>query len=160
KLVSFVTGEAELDRALDGIAAYDFIALVQEFLDRPEFRLFLVDGEIAFAYRKERPAVTGDGTASIRELCARGGHDHESPYLRPELAVTGLAVDDALPCGTTISVGMVSNISAGGRFSDFIEPSDRLRRWCRALSRTVSLRVTGLDVFSESALADPADIVV
>ncbi len=54
----------------------------------------------------------------------------------------------------------MSNISAGGQFTGFIEPSEPLRVWARGIARTIGLRVTGIDAFSHSALRDPADIIV
>ncbi len=61
KPVTLIGSEAELSAALDAIAREDDLALIQRFVDAPEFRLFLVDGEIAFLYRKSRSAIVGDG---------------------------------------------------------------------------------------------------
>lgn len=155
KLVTFVSGEADLRAALDAIAAEDEIALVQGFVDEPEFRLFLLDGEIVFAYAKARAEIVGDGKTPIAALT-----DARSAFLARQLASHGLTLESTLGPGRTLAVDFVSNISANGRFAGFIEPSEALRDWATRLAKTVSLRVTGIDVFSRSRLVDPADIII
>jgi len=168
--VLFVTSEIDLRHALDVITGEDEIALVQSFVDEPEFRLFLVDGEIMFIYRKTRASITGDGLANVRELCAalaagaRKPIDLKvllgSPFLAWRLRSRGMTLESILPKGETLQVDAVSNISAGGRFTGFIAPNDALRAWARGIARTIGLRVTGIDAFSRSELSDPADIIV
>ena len=168
--VSFVTSETDLRHALDMITGEDEIALVQSFVDEPEFRLFLVDGEIMFIYRKTRASITGDGLANVRELTtalaagARKPIDLKtllaSPFLAWRLRDRELTPESILPKGDTLQVDAVSNISAGGQFTGFIEPSEPLRIWARGIARTIGLRVTGIDAFSRSELRDPSDIVV
>jgi glutathione synthase/RimK-type ligase-like ATP-grasp enzyme len=168
RLVTFVQNEAELIVALEEIAPIDDLALVQSFVDAPEFRLFLVDGEIAFAYRKTRSEIVGDGESTVRELCKQLVSERPeqlaglatSSYLRSQLRAHGLTQDSVLSKNVRLAVDFVSNISASGRFDGFLEPSDALREWARRLAKTASLRVTGVDIFSESRLAETRDIVV
>lgn len=168
RLVTFVRSEAELGAALDAIAVIDDLALVQTFIDAPEFRLFLVDGEIAFAYRKSRSEIVGDGETKIRDLYGRLaaerpeqlGELEDSSYFRSQLQARGLTAESVLSKDARLPVDFVSNISASGRFGGFLEPSDALRAWARRLAQTVSLRVTGIDIFSPSNLAVLGDIVV
>ncbi len=168
KLVTFVGSEAELSSALDAIAQEDELALVQRFIDAPEFRLFLVDGEIAFAYRKTRSAIIGDGKRSIRKLCQALAATRpeafaglaDSSYLRAQLAARRLGWDDVLPAGESLTVDFVSNISAGGQFSGFLAPGEPLRDFGRRIARTVSLRVTGIDIFSYDVPGATDDVVV
>lgn len=168
RLVTFVRSEAELSAALCAIAIIDDLALVQAFVDAPEFRLFMVDGEIAFAYRKTRSEIVGDGETSIRDLCRRLATERpeqlgaleDSSYFRSQLQAQGLTPASVLSRNVRLAVDFVSNISASGRFDGFLEPSDMLRAWARRLAETVSLRVTGIDIFSPSNLAVLDDIVV
>ena len=168
KLVTFVGSEAELGAALDAIAPEDELALVQRLVDAPEFRLFLIDGEIAFAYRKSRSAILGDGKSSVRMLCERltaarpeafAGLER-SPYLRAQFAASALGWNSVLPAGASLTIDFVSNISAGGTFAGFVEPSNALRAWARRIAGAVSLRVTGIDIFSHGAPDRTDDIVV
>jgi len=163
KLVTFVRSRAELTMALEEIAEIDDVALIQTFIDEPEFRLFLVDGEIAFAYRKARTTIVGDGEQTITSLCRTAAplfDIRRSSFLQAVLRARALDDNSVLPRGEELAIDFVSNISASGRFAGFIEPSSDVREWARRLARTASLRVTGIDVFSRSALADPEDFVV
>ena len=168
KLVRYIRSHEAFNEALDAISTEDNIALVQEFIDLPEFRLFLVDGEIAFAYRKSRPTIEGDGVSTVRTLCetaTRTHHDPEwnplvSPFLHEALRARGLSLESVLGLREHLEIDFISNISASGRFGGFIKPSPQLRDWARSLARTVSLRVTGLDLFSRSELGDVSDIVI
>ena len=168
KLVTFVQNEGELLAALDAIAVEDDLALVQSFVDQPEFRLFLIDGEVAFAYRKVRTTIEGDGASTVADLCEKiaaagpeafGGLARSS-YLRAQLAARRLGFASVLPKGDRVAVDFVSNISAGGRFGGFFEPTVAMRDWARRIARTISLRVTGVDIFSASDLTDTRDIIV
>lgn len=161
KLVTMVRSSAALDAALDSISEVDGIALVQAFIDEPEFRLFLIDGEIAFAYRKSRPAIEGDGKTSIGALSeALIQSDAKCEYLQMQLERSGLSRDSVLEKGRSLQIDFVANIAAGGRFAGFVEANAALRAWAARVARTVGLRVTGLDVFSKSQLEDPTDITV
>ena len=165
RFVSYVTSEHDLNVNLDVIASTDNIALVQSFIDAPEYRLFLIDGEVAFAYRKSRPALRGDGRSTIRTLLAKTpaqslGAPTVSNYLSEQLARRTLSLDSVLPADSELTVDFVANLSAGGRFAGFIEPPPDVRAWAHALASTVSLRVTGVDLFSPSHLKDVDDIVV
>jgi glutathione synthase/RimK-type ligase-like ATP-grasp enzyme len=163
-----VCNEGELNSAFDDIAPEDDIALIQSFIDSPEYRLFLIDGEIAFAYGKSRAALRGDGQTTVRALCARILQG-ESPrasglltssYFNTQLAARGLIADSILLKGFEIPVDFVANISAGGTFHGLLEPQPDLKSWARRLSASISLRVTGIDVFSPSRLENVDDIVV
>jgi cyanophycin synthetase len=160
KLVTFVHNETDLEAAFNAIALEDEIALVQRFIDQPEFRLFLIDGEIVFAYAKSRAEITGDGKTTIADLCAAAKADSASTFVKAQLATRGLTPESRLEAGKTLAVDFVSNISANGRLAGFVEPTASLRSWARRIARTVSLRVTGIDVFSRSRLGEPEDIVV
>jgi glutathione synthase/RimK-type ligase-like ATP-grasp enzyme len=163
KLVTFVRTRAELVMALEAIAESDDVALIQSFIDEPEFRLFLVDGEIVFAYRKARATIIGDGRRTISALCRSASplfDVRRSSFLQAALQVRGFSEDAVLPDGEALAIDFISNISASGRFAGFTEPSPPVREWARRLARTVSLRVTGIDVFSRSELADPSDFFV
>ena len=168
KLVHYVPSRCALESALNAISHRDNIALVQSFIDLPEFRLFVVDGEIVFAYRKTRPTIQGDGVSSVRALCEAARPAPSDPdwnplgseFLHSILSVRGLTFDSVLARGDTLPTDFICNISANGRFAGFVEPTATLREWTKRLAMTISLRVTGLDVFSASQLAEPADIVV
>ena len=134
KLVTFVRSQEELAAALDAIAAIDDVALIQSFIDQPEFRLFLVDGEIAFAYRKARTTIEGDGKRTIAELCKATSPAFDvkhAGFLKAEMQLRGLNENTVLPSGSTLAIDFISNISASGRFAGFLEPAQSVRDWAR-----------------------------
>jgi glutathione synthase/RimK-type ligase-like ATP-grasp enzyme len=168
KLVTFIRDQRALEETLDAIATIDEIALIQTFIDAPEYRLFLIDGEIAFVYGKSRPAMVGDGRATVQALClaleregpTRFAGLSKSAYLLAELARRGLDLNSVLAEQVRLPVSFISNISASGQFTGFFEPGTDLRHWAKKLAAAVSLRVTGIDAFSRSKLRDIDDIVV
>jgi len=104
----------------------------------------------------------------VRGLCevkTRSSPDAEwnplwSEYLRATLALRRLSLESVLAPGETLAIDFISNISANGRFEGFIEAPKALRDWAKRLAQAVSLRVTGLDLFSHSEFADFGDIIV
>ncbi|HLF24285.1 MAG TPA: hypothetical protein VI565_10225, partial [Burkholderiales bacterium] len=161
KLVTYVRSEAELRAALDEIAQDDEACIVQEFIEAPEFRLFLLDGEVAFCYRKTRALLTGDGQTSVRELFARmKGKPPSDAFLRHRLEKRSLTLESVLPAGAIIEADFVANISAGGLIAGFHEADADLRVWARKLARATKLRVAGIDVFSVSELRNLDDAIV
>jgi glutathione synthase/RimK-type ligase-like ATP-grasp enzyme len=168
KSVAYVCSEHELNHAFDDISPADEIALIQSFIDAPEYRLFLIDGEIAFAYGKTRATIEGDGHATVRALCEvivqrgipRVPDLLNSSYFRAQLEKRGVSANSILPRGMEIPIDFVANISAGGALLGLLEPGPQLRAWARRLASSVSLRVTGVDIFSPSGLADVQDILV
>jgi len=161
KHVVFAHSREALARAFTSIATIDNIALVQSLVDEPEFRLFLIDGEIAFAYRKLRPFIEGDGKKSIQALWQDKRHDEvPPPYFHYVCQRKNLRPDSILSPGERLEIDFIGNLAAGGQFAGFVQPTPQLGAWALRLAQTVSLRVTGIDVFSHSELRDPGDIIV
>ena len=153
---------AGLRRRMHAIAAEDTACLIQAYVDAPEFRLFLVGGEVQFCYAKSRPATEGDGRASVAELVdrARAVQAVDEDHLAGVLAMRGWRLDSVPARGERLEIGFVANISAAGSFAGFVEAPGPVRDWCRRLHHTVPLEVMGIDVFSPSRLADAGDLVV
>ena len=159
--VTLVSSRQSLEAAFDAIVKTDAIVLVQSLIEAPEYRLFLVDGEIVFAYGKARPAIECDGESTIAALLrARESGAYNQTFLDFQLGAAGLSLQSVLAKGRRLETDFVANLAAGGSFTGFIDPHPALRAWAARAARAVSLRVTGLDVFSSSGLADPSDIVV
>src|SRR5262249_28097688 len=104
--VTLALTAAEAIADLTAIAAVDLIGHVQTLIDDAEFRLFVVEGEIVFCYRKGRPFVMGDGERTIRGLIepARKAGLCASRYLEYSLGRLGLTQDSILPKGETLCV--------------------------------------------------------
>jgi len=60
-LAEVIYSEAELKNHLTAISKNSPIALIQEKIDLPEYRIFVLDGRVRFAYQKILPQILGDG---------------------------------------------------------------------------------------------------
>jgi D-alanine-D-alanine ligase-like ATP-grasp enzyme len=162
RFVTLARNVAEGMADLTAMAAKDAIGHIQLLLDAPEFRLFIVEGEIVFCHARGRSFVTGDGRRSLRDLLHTGGIQKlcDARYLAHAMSVRGLTMESVLPAGERLSVSFITNLSASGALLGFVEPGDALRAWARRFYEGFPLAVMGLDVFSTSSLEDPTDIVV
>jgi len=162
RFVTLARNTAEGMADLRAMAAKDAIGHVQQLIHAPEFRLFIVEGEIVFGHARGKPVVIGDGRRSIRDLtrASQVGSLRDARYLAHVTAARGLTLDSVLPEGELLPVSFITNLSASGALLGFVEPSEALQLWARRLYAGFPLKVMGLDVFSASSLADPGDIIV
>ena len=149
----------DLDAIMTEIAARHHAVLIQPVLSGEDRRIFILDGEALFTYRRERAALTGDGTRPISALL----DDYnvravavgitpvapDSPFLREALAGRGLALTSVLGAGETLPFAARGNVSAGGLISDFSEsvPED-WARWAARIVAILGLRVAAVDFFA------------
>lgn len=145
-------------------------AIVQPFLRQPEYRLFYLDGELEFSYRRLPPVVVGDGKRTLRECVERRAR--ELPLFDPAIGLDrewileqilqhGVTWNTPLPQGLRIELGGVSNLLAGGRPVGFTRQAPPgCRDWLRRLAGLLGLRLFAVDLFSRSELADPTDYCV
>lgn len=162
-----VETEAQLLAHLAVIAGRHDMALIQEVLSGPERRLFLLDGVVRFAYRRQPARLAGDGRRSLRALLAefnagagaRGVTPvpESSPFLARCLAAAGLRLDDVPAAGREVPFAPRANLAAGGQLHDFVETVPAATAaWAARLAAAVQLRVCAVDLFGD----DPGDFVV
>lgn len=157
--------ETELVAAFERIASKDHSAIVQEFLELPEFRIFMLDGKVRFAYRKSRGRVVGDGATPIDVLVRRCTPEPEevleSPFFRRNLDQQGLAANDTLERGKTLEITPVANLAAGGKISGFYESvPDPVREWASGIADALGLRLLGIDGLFPDGLERPGSALV
>ncbi len=165
-LAEIVHDEAELLDQLLAIRERDHMALVQEVIDEPEYRVFVVGGTVAFTYRRSPPMLTGDGRESVRGLLAR--HNDriaervesrvaaDSPYLRRALARAGWTLDTVPAPGARLRLSQRSNLAGGGALEDYSEQATAaLSDWVRRLLEALPLAVCGIDLFAPDGLDRP-----
>lgn len=169
-LVEMLFDPEELGSYLERAARQTNSVLVQRPLALPEYRIFTLDGEIRYLYRRERGGLRGDGHATIGQLlathnrAATGTGLSEVPatsrFLRHHLEQAGLGLDDVLPRDKVLPCAPNANISGGGQIRDFsLSASQAARDWARRLHAALPLSVMGIDVFAADIL-DPATFVV
>ena len=165
-LVAEVGDWARLQAHLADIAAHSPLALLQQQLAGEEWRLFVLDGRVAFAYRRAPPRLAGDGRRTLGELLAAYNSDlaaralsplaADTPSLLRALAAAGLSRETILPEGASFPLPGRRNLAAGGAIADYTESvPPTVEAWAARAAAAIGLRVAGLDLFAPD-LADPA----
>ncbi len=164
-LADVIHSEAELKEHFDKISESDYIALIQEVVKQPEYRIFVVDGEVEYTYRKTYPKIVGDGKRTIKNLVKgfnskifreRARIDISSAPFGSLLSESGNEVDSILENGESIKIMNKANITTGGCIEDYTEEvSDETRKWAKELVETLNLRVCGIDVFASDSINNP-----
>ena len=164
-LAEIVDNQQELSLQIDRIAAVHHGLILQKVLTGPEYRLFMIDQEAVFLYRRKPPFFEGDGIRSVGDFLAEENNHRvaqgltpitlESPYLQKALADHNLTIDSPLSTGTHFRYLATANISAGGEISDFVDAvPDRLAAWGHEVLRALSLRVGAVDFFAPNGLEE------
>lgn len=144
------------------------IAIVEETIDMPEYRIVVHDDALVAAYRRTPPTVLGDGrrTAArlledrLGDLAARNRHVHldpADPRVAETLAQQGYGLGDRIPAGTPVRLLPVANLSAGGDVQDVtghLHP--RWAELARHVARAFALPLCGLDLFCDDITSPDA----
>ena len=141
------------------------VAIVEEEIKMPDYRVVVFDGELVSANRRIPLSVTGDGRSSVLALLTevqegfdRDGRnvriDSDDPRLLSYLAKQDIGLDDVVPAETAVRLLPISNLSAGGRSEDVTHQIDE--RWsdlAAFVANSFGLRLCGVDI----ACADITD---
>lgn len=134
------------------------VALIEEVIDLPDYRLLIVDGELVNAYERKPFAVQGDGVQTIGMLIRQAadryqteGRDIHVEYNMPRitqyLGRDGLTLDTIPAAGKTVRLLDISNLSAGGLPVDVTTALHP--RWvelARTIAKGFNLRICGVDL--------------
>lgn len=134
------------------------VALVEQAVDMPDYRLVILHGELISAYRRVPLSVVGDGTATVLSLLQTvdqtfrvSGRDtriaiHDSRITR-SLQRRGLGLGSIPAAGERLVLRDISNLSAGGTAEDV---TDRVAgRWKQMgcdLAASFGLQFCGVDL--------------
>jgi cyanophycin synthetase len=135
--------------------------LVERQIFGDDYRLLVIGGKLIAAARRDVPRVTGDGTATIRELVAiqnedpRRGDDHSTSLSKmmlddiasEVLASQGFDFDSVPPAGQSVVLRRNANLSTGGTavdVTDQVHP-DVAARAVEA-AKMVGLDIAGIDL--------------
>ena len=157
--VKKVHNESELQSTFDEFEEERVkVAIVEEALAMPDYRLLLFDGELVNAYERQPLSVMGNGLATIEELIhekneqfkqiERDVHlETQIPDIIHFLAKNGLSLSDIVPPNTTVRLSDVSNLSAGGTPRDISEEiSEHWAELGARIARGFNLRICGVDL--------------
>jgi hypothetical protein len=146
-----IHGQAALVRYLDEVLPYYDAVLIQPVVLANEYRIFLLDDEVAYAARKHPPSVLGDGMSAIRDLLTAHNEGLRSRGLSPVAIESDAALDVVLPKGARWEIPGRMNLSAGGTM--MLEPphSPAAVALARKAARALGLRVAAVDLFTDIA---------
>lgn len=165
-----VSDANELNNTLD---VYDekkiSVAIVEEQLLMPDYRVVMLDGELISAYRRDPLAVIGDGKSTLRELITTKQHlydvqgrdtrlDPDDPRIVHYLASRGLTLDTVPGANQDIVLAAISNLSAGGTSKDVTEKINP--KWVKLseyVAKNFNLRLCGVDLACEDITTDTSD---
>lgn len=148
------------------------VALVEEALDMPDYRLLTFDGKLVNAYERQPLSVVGDGEKSIADLIhdknelykmiERDIHlDRQLPEISRYLGRSGLSLLDVTPVGETVRLLDVSNLSAGGTPRDISgEINERWVDLAARIAKGFNLRICGVDLACRDIAAEESDYSV
>ena len=144
-------GEAALDRYLRTVSQYYDSVLIQPIATGNEYRIFLLDDEIAYSVRKSRPFLLGDGVRTTRDLLVMHNASLQTRGLSP---ITMAAIDQAslgivLPAGERWEIPGRMNLSVGGVMTFEAPRSDAALAVARKAACALGLRVAAVDLFAD-----------
>ena len=163
------TTPEEVERAFEHARRYGRHVIVEEFLAGRDYRVLVTGNKIAAASWRRPPCVTGDGSATVRELVevenrnpARGdGHTNILTKIPLDdlaaqtLAKQGYGFDSIVPAGITVDLRGNANLSTGGTAEDVTDLlPEETREICIRAARTIGLDVAGIDVICQD-IAQP-----
>lgn len=171
-LTEIVSNCAELEAHIDRIAERFHGALLQPVLEGREWRVFMIDDALMFAYQRARPVLRGDGEHSISELLDVINQHHtdhgvswvniRSGFLQEQLRSKGLQLDTIMRQGDELVYSARANISAGGQITGYTEEiPNYMLNWARDVMKTLRIRVGAIDFFARDTVKghDGLDLV-
>lgn len=148
------------------------VAMVEESINMPDYRIVTLDGELISAYRRIPLAVTGNGKDNVRTLLEAVQQryfeegrdtriDPNDPRILAQLRKQAVDFDHVPAAEAEIVLASISNLSAGGTSEDV---SDRIaQRWVDLtayVAKNFSLRLCGLDLACNDITNEHSDYSV
>lgn len=134
------------------------VAVIEEELKMPDYRILVFDGEVVNAYERRPFSVKGDGVSNLEQLIdlkhktlVDSGRDihfeRQLPIIMNKLEKMGLSMTDIIPEGADVRLMDISNLSAGGTPVDVGEVMhQRWRDLAVRVARIFDLRICGVDL--------------
>jgi glutathione synthase/RimK-type ligase-like ATP-grasp enzyme len=143
-------GEAALDQYLQAVSQYYDAVLIQPIITGLEYRIFLLDDEIAYSVRKYPPFVLGDGVRSIRDLLIAHNAALQARGLSSVSAteIAAPSLDAVLPKGERWEIPGRMNLSAGGKMLFEAPGSTAVFAVAKQAVKALGLRVAAVDLFT------------
>lgn len=168
---AIISDEKALRAHLQTLAQSSLMAIVEEVVLKPEYRIFVVNGEVQFVYRRCHPEIVGDGQRSIEALVRdfneynvldkRTQIDMDSDFLRFIFEQKKYSKESILSPGEKLQISSQSNLAGGGMIADYREDvSPEVQAWIDRLDKAFpGLAVFGVDVFADE-VDDPETFMI
>ena len=155
--------EKDLINFISGVKTDDDL-LVQEYLNYPEIRIVMLDGEVIQSYRRLRPYIIGDGMTSICNLIKNKNiyfkrnirntvidpHDNQINIILSRL---GYTLNSILEKNKQIPLSFGRNLSKGGEY-EFIDDkiNNKFNKILKEMFTATNLRLVGFDLFIKTEI--------
>lgn len=136
-----------------------FAILVQPYVRADEHRVFVLNGEALFSYRKSLPSVIGDGKSTLQELanaCASGDLAARAPFADDGRRVSMAAVPE--PGRRIVFAGAANRASGGGANGVRDGAPEAMARLAVRAANVLGLRLAAIDLFD--LCGDGSDLAV
>lgn len=148
------------------------VAIVEEAVDMPDYRVVVLDGELISAYQRKPLGVVGNGRSTIEELLeqlqlqyhAEGRDtiiDLDDPRIARQLGKLGYNLAVIPKKNEELTLTSVSNLSAGGTSVDVTEKIHK--EWVDKvtyIAKNFNLRLCGVDLACSDIASDSSEYSV
>jgi glutathione synthase/RimK-type ligase-like ATP-grasp enzyme len=158
-----IYNDKELKKHLNEIKKISDICIIQEYIKAPEYRIFVVNWEIQFSYKRSAASVKWDWKSSIKKLLKKSSNSiwKKNNFLLSELKNKNLQLDSILDADTSISLHSKTNISAGWDISELkVKHWKKVKKWIQEVVSKFDIWVTGIDVFAPNGINSPKDFII
>lgn len=156
-------------RGLELAFEHDKTLLVEQFVHGREFRIFIIDGEVAGVLHRVPANITGDGVSTISQLIDIKNRDplrgkgYKTPLEKIDkgeaekifLSTQNLTFESVVPDREIVYLRENSNVSTGGDSIDFTDELDSSYKQIAVdAAKYMGVRITGLDMMIEDIYAE------
>ncbi|MBT0959308.1 ATP-dependent carboxylate-amine ligase [Alphaproteobacteria bacterium KMM 3653] len=158
--ISRAETKAELTADIKHLLKTHSHARVEQAIPGRDYRVLVLDGEVALAYERLPFTVTGDGTTPLSGLLAEAlqGLSRErrgcklsadDPRIARHLAAQGLTPQDTPAKGAAIPLLPSANVSTGGTIRDVTRQlPPEVHSLAHAAAASIGLTLAGVDILS------------
>lgn len=163
KAAEVIYNTHDLKKHIDPVKSISKICLIQEYIQAPEYRIFVVNWEIQFSYKRNALSIIWNWVETVEELLKKSWNLQykTSQFLRNQLIDKKLHLNSILEKKQTLYLQSKSNISAGWSISDIKTLHNKqLQVWVKNLVNKFDISVTGIDIFAPKWINSPKDFII
>jgi cyanophycin synthetase len=164
---SFLQTQLELTQTFEKLVEKYKGLIIERHYFGDGYRVYVLNNQVVRVRKLEAAHVLGDGSLSIDQLIERENSSDERNHL--SASMKKITVDDEVEemlqkqnvklsdvplAGTKVLLARTTNLSRGGRSTDFFDSlHPENRRLCEEATKTIGLYCSGVDLISTDASA-------